>query len=579
MERHGGDLVGETLAAFGVKHLYTLCGGHISPILAGAKKCGIGVVDVRGEATAVFAADATSRLTGLPGVAVVTAGPGVTNTVTAVKNAQMAQSPLVVLGGSAPSVLKGRGALQDIDQLSLLKPAVKLAVAVGRNCDIVPVLTRAFAAASSGVPGPVFVEFPVDLLYPESLVREWYGAKTKKTDKERLADKLIRYYLTRSVDRLFECRFERLKPGRYTVSVPEAAPGAIRRASRWLEQAKRPVMIVGSQALLEPARAPALVRAVEKLNVPVYLTGMARGLMGSGHLLHMRHGRKQALRQADLVILAGMPCDFRLDYGRAIGRGARMISINRSRKDLKRNRRPDLGILADPGRVLTALAERVADAPDRARWHADLLGLQEEKNAAIEVVAAERTDSVNPLDLLIKLDAMIADDSLIVADGGDFAATASYLLRPRGPLCWIDAGPFGTLGAGAGFALAARLCRPEAEIWLIYGDGAVGYSLVEMDTFVRHGLSVIAVVGNDAGWTQIARDQVRILDDDVGTRLRRTDYHRAAESLGARGLLLDRPDRIEKVLAEAKEAARPGRPVLINAKIGRSTFREGSISI
>ncbi len=571
--------MGETLAAFGVKHLFTLCGGHISPILAGAKKSGIGVVDVRGEATAVFAADATGRLTGMPGVAAVTAGPGVTNTVTAVKNAQMAQSPVVVLGGSAPSVLKGRGALQDIDQLSLLRTAVKLAATVSRNCDIVPVLTRAFEVAASGVPGPVFVEFPVDLLYPESLVRDWYGAKTGKDDAEGLADKLIRYYLTRSVDRLFECRFDGLAPGRYTVSAPRIAPRTIRRAARWIEEAKRPVMVVGSQAMLAPEGAPALARAVESLDIPVYLTGMARGLMGPDHLLHIRHGRKRALRNADLVILAGMPCDFRLDYGRDIGRGARLISINRSRKDLKRNRRPDLGMTADPGRVLVALAEKVADAPDRAPWHADLLQHQEEKNAAIEVAAAENTDFVNPLDLLLELDAKIGADSLIVADGGDFAATASYLLRPRGPLCWIDAGPFGTLGAGAGFALAARLCRPEAEIWLIYGDGAAGYSLVEMDTFARHGLSVIAVVGNDAGWTQIARDQVRILEDDVGTRLRYTDYHSAAGGLGARGFLLDRPDRIGRVLAAAKKAARQGRPVLINAKIGRSSFREGSISI
>jgi acetolactate synthase-1/2/3 large subunit len=338
-------------------------------------------------------------------------------------------------------------------------------------------------------------------------------------------------------------------------------------------------MIVGSQAMLDPGAAEKLARAVEALSIPVYLTGMARGLLGAGHLLHMRHGRKTVLKEADLVILAGMPCDFRLDYGRAIGRSARLMAVNRSRKDLRQNRRPDLGLLADPGRVLCALAERVADAPDRASWNAELLALQEENIAAVEVAAAEKTDFVNPLDLFRRLDAAIGDNSVIVADGGDFAATASYLLRPRGPLSWLDAGPFGTLGAGAGFALAARLCRPEAEVWVIYGDGAAGYSLVEMDTFSRHGFPVIAVVGNDAGWTQIARDQVRILGDDVATRLRHREYHIAAEGFGARGLSLDRPDEIDAVIAEAKKAAQDGEPVVINAKIGKTSFREGSISI
>ena len=579
MEKNGGHLVGETLAAFGVEFLFTLCGGHISPILTGAKENGIRVIDVRTEATAVFAADAVGRLTGTPGVVAVTAGPGVTNALTAVKNAQMAQSPVVVLGGAAPSVLKGRGALQDIDQLSLVKSSVKMAASVSRNCDIVPVLTKAFEVAVSGVPGPVFVEFPVDLLYPETLVREWYGARTVQTGREGLTEKLIRYYLTRSVDRLFECRFDELAPGRYTASVPEIPHTLLKKAVRWIGRAKRPALIVGSQAMLEPAAAETVARAVEALAMPVYLTGMARGLLGADSLLHMRHGRKTVLKEADLVILAGMPCDFRLDYGRAIGRGARLLAVNRSRKDLQMNRRPDLGMVADPGRVLAALAERTIDAPDRAPWHAKLLQLQEEKAAAIEMAAAERVEFVNPLDLLLKIDAAIGDDSVIVADGGDFVATASYLLRPRVPLSWIDAGPFGTLGAGAGFALAARLCRPESEVWLIYGDGAAGYSLVEMDTFFRLGLPVIAVVGNDAGWTQIGRDQVRILKDDVATRLRYSHYQIAAEGFGARGFILDRPDRIDAVLAAAKKAAQQGEPVVVNAKIGKTDFRKGSISI
>lgn len=225
-EPDSGDLIGRTLAAFGVERQFVLCGGHISPILVGARRSGLQVVDVRHEATAVFAAEATGRLTGVPGVAAVTVGPGVTNSITALKNAQMAQSPLVPLAGAAPSVLRGRGALQDMDQVAVVKSTVKMAATVIRTCDIVPVLTRAFEAAASGVPGPVFVEFPVDLLYPEALVRGWYGEKRRYAPPARLRDRLVRWHIDRSVDRLFACRLEEMHPGSFEVAVPPAPPGS-----------------------------------------------------------------------------------------------------------------------------------------------------------------------------------------------------------------------------------------------------------------------------------------------------------------------------------------------------------------
>jgi len=186
---------------------------------------------------------------------------------------------------------------------------------------------------------------------------------------------------------------------------------------------------------------------------------------------------------------------------------------------------------------------------------------------------------VNPVHLLREIEAALPEDSVLVADGGDFVATASYVVRPRGPLRWLDPGPFGTLGVGAGFALGAKLCRPEAEVWLLYGDGSVGYSLAEVDTFVRHGIPAIAVIGNDAAWMQIAREQEEILGDDVGTVLARTDYHRAAEGLGGVGFELSAPERIGEVIRAAREAAAAGKPVTINAHIGRTSFRKGSISM
>lgn len=576
----GGTIIAKTLKQKGVSHIFTLCGGHISPILVSARQSDIRVIDVRHEASAVFAADAAARLTGIPGVAVVTAGPGVTNTVTAVKNAQMAQSPVVLLGGAAPTVLKGRGALQDIDQRSLMLPLVKSAFTIHQNCDIVPTLDAAFAAAASGVPGPVFVECPVDLLYAEELVRSWYLGAAGDAATQGFRKKIQQLYLKHHVNRMFACDITSVDAESRDGADDSIDDRAVTAAMAQIAAAERPVMVMGSQALARPWLSAELARAVDTIGIPVYLAGMARGLMGAGHRLQMRHHRRDALKDADLVILAGMPCDFRLNYGRAIGPGARVIAINRSRQELFLNLRPDTGIHADAGMFLCALAP-VAAAPDRgwAPWISRLRQRERARDADIAQQAAQETELVNPLALLRAVDRHLPDDSVIVADGGDFVASAAYILNPRRPLSWLDPGVFGTLGVGAGFAMGAKIHRPEAEVWLIYGDGAAGYSLPELDTMVRHGLPVIALVGNDASWAQIARDQTALLKDDVATVLRPTDYHVVAEGFGARGLLLNRAADIDAVLTEARRIAAGGTPVLINARIGRTDFRKGSISM
>ena len=576
----GGTIIAKTLKQKGVGHLFTLCGGHISPILVGAKQNGIRVIDVRHEASAVFAADASARLTGIPGVAVVTAGPGVTNTVTAVKNAQMAQSPVILLGGAAPTVLKGRGALQDIDHRSLMMPLVKAVFTIHQNCDVVPTLDEAFGIAVNGVPGPVFVECPVDLLYAEDLVRSWYIGATGDEAPSGFRKKLQQLYLKHHVDRMFACDIASVNAEDAADTPADIDSRAVAAAMDRIAAAKRPVMVLGSQALTRPETAPALARAIDTLGMPVYLAGMARGLMGAGHRLQMRHRRRDALKEADLVILAGMPCDFRLNYGRAISATARLVAINRSRQEMHLNRRPDTGIHADPAGFLCAL-ERGAGAPDPewAAWLDRLRQREAARDTEIHRQAAQDTGHVNPIALLGAVDRHLSGDSVIVADGGDFVASAAYVLNPRRPLSWLDPGVFGTLGVGAGFAMGARVHRPDAEIWLIYGDGAAGYSLPELDTMVRHGLPIIALVGNDAGWSQIARDQVTVLKDDVATVLHPTDYHVVAEGFGACGLLLDREADIDAVLTEARQIAAGGTPVLINARIGRTDFRKGSISM
>lgn len=577
---NGGDRIAEVLVRQGVRTLFTLCGGHISPILVSSKRLGIRVVDVRDEKNAVFAADATARLTGTVGVAAVTAGPGVTNTITAIKNAQLAQSPLILLGGATATVLRGRGALQDIDQLALLGPHVKWATTVGTVRDLVPTLEKAFRVAQEGVPGPVFVEVPVDLLYDEPVVRDMYGAKAA-TDIKSVPDLAIQGYLRLHLTRVFAGAARHKPKARIYAEPPLPKREDVARARELIARAERPVFLLGSQVALRTDQLTRTVESLERMAVPVYLSGMARGLLGRKHPLWFRHHRGDALREADLVVLLGVPNDFRLGYGRQISRRASLISVNLSEHDARMNRRPQLTVVGDPSAFLHDLSNALGDSLEQklTGHRATLRARDDARELKIVKDAAEPSELCNPLYACRTIEEVLDDDSVLVVDGGDFVATASYITAPRAPLSWLDPGVFGTLGVGAGFAIGAKVARPKSEVWILYGDGSVGFTLSEFDTFVRHGLPVIAVVGNDAGWTQIARDQVVLLQDDVGTVLARTDYHRAAEGLGARGILVEKASDLLPALREAKAIARAGTPVLVNLHLGKSEFRKGAISM
>jgi thiamine pyrophosphate-dependent acetolactate synthase large subunit-like protein len=570
---HGGERVAAALDAYGVRFVFTLCGGHISPILVAAKTRGVRIVDTRDEATAVFAADAVARLTGEPGVAAVTAGPGLANTITAVKNAQLAQSPLLLLAGAAPTALQGRGALQDIEQRAMIAPHVKLVRQVRRVADLGPAVEEALSAARSGVPGPVFVECPVDLLYDEKLIRGWYEDAAGKG--QSAADRLLRWYLTRHADKMFEGSHAPYDARVLAFDTPVATEAALVRAAGALAKAERPLLVIGSQAMVDAGMAAELARAVAMLGVPVYLSGMARGLLGRDSPLQMRHARRKALRESDCVLLAGVPCDFRLDYGKHVRRSANLIAANRSRKDARLNRKPSVEVIGDAGRTIVALASLLGEAARRPAWIEALQASDAEREREIDASGTH----VNPVAFFRALERAASADAVFVADGGDFVATAAYILHPRAALSWLDPGAFGTLGVGAGFALGASMVRPGAQTWLIWGDGASGYGLAELDTFVRHGVPVIAVVGNDASWSQIAREQVKMLGDDVGTGLARTAYHEVARGFGAEGIEIRSDAEVDAGLARACALSAAGRPVLLNVWLERSTFREGSISM
>ncbi len=575
---NGGEIIARVLQKQGVKFLFTLCGGHISPIFVAAQNLGIRVIDTRHEVNAVFAADAVSRLTGIPGVATVTAGPGLTNTITAVRNARLAQSPLILLGGAAATLLKGRGSLQDIDQMSLMTPNVKWAAAIRKIKEIVPTLEKAFAIAQEGVPGPVFVECPIDTLYDEELVRSWYGGKPKDCPAKNFRERIVQWFINRHAKNLFagkdSVRFDNPLP---EISYPTHSAANVARTISKLKAASRPVLLVGSGALMNPQKATELAVAVARLDIPVYLSGMGRGLLGKESNLQMRHHRKEAIKESDLIILAGVPNDFRLDYGRHIG-GRPFISINRCKEDLTKNKRPTVSIHADPQEFLIDLAQQFQG--DYRSWIETLRARDAQREANIDAQANSPTDrGINPIKLFRELDPALDDKTVLVADGGDFVATSAYTLRPRKPLSWLDPGAFGTLGVGGGFALGAKLVFPDHDVWIIYGDGSAAYSLMEYDTFVRHKLPVISVIGNDACWSQIARDQVEVLKSDCAMNLALSDYQDIGKAFGAEGVRVENLEAFKAAVVEAKRASRNGKPYIINAIIGKTDFRKGSVSM
>jgi acetolactate synthase-like protein len=571
--QHIGLDIGSFFKQKNISSVFTLCGGHISPILVGCEKENIDIIQVRDEVSAVFAADAVSRLTDSVGVAIVTAGPGVTNTITAIKNAQMAQSPVLLIGGAAATLLKGRGSLQDIDQISLLKTYVKSAVSVKKTRDVVPTLANALNTAISGVPGPVFVELPIDLLYPEEDIRKEF---MNQLPKSGYFGKIAHWYVNRHLNDLFSSKKSsiKIKP----VKEFKLDQRNIDKAALAIVKAKKPVFLLGNQVTQNKEFLSMCLKSLNKLSAPIYTSGMARGCFGSSDKYFFRHNRKHALKNADVVVTLGIPLDFRLGYGFSINKDATLISINKSKEDLNKNRKPDIGMHADPSRIMHEIG-KIINPPSCQAWIEELTKLEENREKEIQQFSEIKTDFVNPVYLCKTVDKLIDEQSILIADGGDFVGTASYTIRPRNPLGWLDPGPFGTLGVGGGFAIGAKSSFPEKEVWVFYGDGASAYSLSEFDTLCRHKLPVIAIIGNDASWQQIAREQKQMLGSNIGTELAFNAYEKVAEGYGGKGYYVDNHESLYETLKQAKEDAKLGYPVLVNVKLSKSDFRKGSISV
>jgi acetolactate synthase-1/2/3 large subunit len=542
---HGGRLVAQALKRHGTTHLFTLCGGHIQAIYDGCIDEGIRVVDVRHEQTAGHAADGYARVTGRPGVCAVTAGPGVTDVVTAIANAQRAQVPLVCIGGAGPKMLCDMGSLQDMDHVALMRPITKWSVQVPETRRIVEYVDAAFRVAQANVPGPVFLEMPLDLLM------------NMHDDADLPA--------TRPLE----------EPPR-----PAADPRAIAKAAELLRSAQRPCFLVGSQVRWSPARER-IVAALEKLAAPVFLNGMARGTLPHAHPLLFSRSRRFALSQADVVFVLGTPFDFRVDYGRSPtwNADAKIVQVDLDGAELGRNRRVDVAVQSDSGVFLEQLAREVFDAKlSFDAWVGAVRADEDKRRAKMQAEIDSHDSPPNPLRVCAELGKRLGPNDIVVGDGGDFVATAAYVLKLQHPQLWMDPGPLGTLGVGPGYAMAAKLTRPDANVVIVYGDGSFGLHGIEFEAMARQGIPVIAVIGNDAGWTQIRRGQIDMygVERAVATGLDHTRYEKIVEACGGRGFWVEKIEQLGPALDEAFASKVPA---CVNVKIAKSDFRKGAISV
>lgn len=534
--RHGGDTVIAEIRRHGVETMFTLSGGHVFPLYDGAvgengPRTGAGAVprilDVRHEQTAVFAAEATARLTRRPGLAVLTAGPGVTNGVSGVTTAHFNGSPVVVLGGRAPQGRWGAGALQELDQPPLLAPVTKLATTAAGPETLAADAARAFATAAAPHRGPVFLDVHMDHLFGPAGPG---GAEKIPEPPERPAD-----------------------------------PEALTRIARLLKDAHRPVLVLGSDVWMDGADAAARAFA-EELRLPVVANGQGRGILPAGHELLVTRARGAAFGDADLVIVAGTPLDFRLGYG-SFGDGtAKVVHLVDAPCQLASHVKVAGSAAGDLSLLFADLADACATAGVSPTAHTDWRnGLRDATCAAIAGdidLLASGADPIHPLRIYGELSKILDDDAVVIGDGGDFVSYAGKYVEPRRPGGWLDPGPYGCLGTGLGYAIAARLARPSAQVALLLGDGAAGLSLMDADTLVRHGLPVVMIVGNNASWGLEKHPMRMLYGYDVAAELQpHCRYDEVVRALGGAGELVTRPDYIGPALRRAFDS---GVPYLVN---------------
>ncbi len=541
---HAGELAVAVARAHGVETMFTLSGAHVFPMYDGAVKAEppMRILDVRHEQTATFAAEATGKLTRVPGLAVLTAGPGVTNGVSAIAQAQFAGSPLVVVGGRAPQNRWGSGSLQELDQPPIVESITKSARTLPTADRVTDGLDEAFRLAGSSHRGPVFVDLPMDEFFNQATATVPSGSREPGADPDT---------------------------------------DAIERIAGLLGEAERPVLVLGTDVWADRAERAAL-DLVEAVGVPTITNGMGRGIVPGGHPLLVTKARGRALGGADLVVVVGTPLDFRLGYGVFGGKDdtepARVVHIADSADQVSRRAALADSVSGDLSSVFRGLTEGL-ERTDLSAWKSWVEDLQATvRDAAArdaELLTAE-ADPIHPARIYGELLPRLADDAVVIGDGGDFVSFAGKYVEPKRPGAWLDPGPYGCLGAGLGASIAARLARPSAQVVLLLGDGAAGFSLMDVDTLVRHDLPVVMVMGNNSAWGLEKGPMQMIYGYDVAADLApQTRYDEVVKALGGAGETVTDPTRIGPALDRAFAA---GTPYLVNvitdvnAAYPRNTF-------
>ena len=527
--RHGGARAVAAARRHDVSTMFTLSGGHVFPLYDGAVKADppMRLVDVRHEQTAVFAAEATARLTRRPGLAVLTAGPGVTNGISAITTAHFNGSAVVVLAGRAPDYRWGSGSLQEIDHPLLLAPVTKRAWTGHRADQVGAAVNEAFRIAATAHQGPVFVDFSLEALFGEA-------AETGPASP--------------------------MAP-----PAPAPDPADVDVIAGLLAGARRPVLVLGSDVWLGAAETAARA-AAEELSLPVITNGQARGVLPAGHDLLVTRARSVAFREADLVVVVGTPLDFRLGYGEFGGKDgappAQVVHVADAPGQIATHCPLAASAAGDLAAFFTALAGAVPRRAWRESWLPRLQAARAEAVAADGALLTSDADPVHPLRIYGELARALDEDAVVIGDGGDFVSYAGKYLEPRRPGGWLDPGPYGCLGTGLGYAIAARIARPPAQVVLLLGDGAAGFSLMDADTLVRHRLPVVMICGNNGAWGLEKHPMQALYGYDVAADLQpRCRYDGVVRALGGAGEIVTRPDGIAPAL---RRAFASGVPYLVN---------------
>ncbi|HEX9992798.1 MAG TPA: acetolactate synthase [Acidimicrobiales bacterium] len=518
VEGHGGELALAPLRGLGVGELFTLSGGHVFPFFDAAVKAGLRIVDVRHEQTATFAAEATAKLTRRPGVAVLTAGPGVTNGISAVTTAWFNGSPLVVLAGRAPQDRWGAGSLQELDHVPILAPVTKWAGTATEVGDIPKQVAEAVVTAMTPHRGPVFLDFPLDVVFASS---------------------------TAPVE----------VPGTVVPSGVEPDPDDVARAAELVATAERPAIVAGTDVYWDGAW-DALRRCAASLRVPVFANGMGRGCLPADDELAFGRTRGHLKGRADVVVVVGTPLDFRLSFGR-FGDAA-VVHVVDSPESRATSASPAVSPAGDLTAILDGMAAWSGRRADHEPWIAELRDRERAARAEEDGALAADADPIRPTRVYGELRRRLDRDAVVVCDGGDFVSYAGKYLDSYTPGCWLDAGPYGCLGTGMGYAAAARLARPSSQVVVVLGDGAAGFSLMDVDTLVRHRLPVVIVVGNNGIWGLEKHPMRMLYGYDVAADLQPgCRYDEVVRALGGAGETVSRPEDVGPALDRALAADAP----------------------